>query len=446
MQQRPISTESTRPHRGSGPLTRTVVLALTLAPGLALGLGAEASAQEVVEIPRADWTATLTAEEVFRIGGIDGADWAQFGRIETLAFDGAGRLYVHDLQNNRIAVVGPGGSYVRDVAEQGGGPGEFGAPMAMATDADGGVTVFDAGHMAFLRFGSAGEYVDQEPHSFENGIPRPGAVFADPEGGILYSASGSVQIRRGPGGSTSLQQDEGRPIRRAGSGSRDGIAYRAWQLPSEASMETMSGGGIQFTAAMPRLRAFEPQLFFGVLSNGEIVVADTTDYAIKVVSPVGDVRRVLRRPFEPREVGRRERNAEKERRLEELENQSGGGMRMIVRGGGGGGGSQGIGADAVREMMTGRIETMEFADQIPVISDLRVDPWGDRIWVQRAGERIGREGPTDVLSTEGAYLGTLEGADAEIPMAFGPNGLVAYLETDELDVPTIVVRRITLSR
>ena len=446
MQQRPIATESTRSHRGSGPLARSVLVALALAPGLGLGLGAGVSAQELVEIPRADRPVTLTAEEVFRIGGIDGADWAQFGRVETLAFDGAGRLYVHDLQNNRIAVVGPDGSYVRDVAEQGGGPGEFGAPMAMATDPDGRVTVFDAGHMAFLRFGTDGDYVDQEPHSFEYGIPRPGAVFADPAGGVLYSASGSVQIRRGPGGSTSLQQDEGRPIRRAGSGSRDGIAYRAWQLPSEASMETMSGGGIQFTAAMPRLRAFEPELFFGVLSTGDIVVADTTDYAIKVVSPTGDVRLVLHRPIEPREVGRRERTAERERRLEELETQSGGGMRMIVRGGGGGGGSQGIGADAVREMMTGRIETMEFAEEIPVIAGMRVDPWGNRIWVRRAAERIGGEGPTDVLSTEGRYLGTLVGADAEIPMAFGPDGLVAYLETDELDVPTVVVRRITLSR
>ena len=40
----------------------------------------------------------------------------------------------------------------------------------------------------------------------------------------------------------------------------------------------MSGDGFQFTAAMPKLRAFEPELFFGALSTGEIVVVDTVDY------------------------------------------------------------------------------------------------------------------------------------------------------------------------
>ena len=31
-------------------------------------------------------------------------------------------------------------------------------------------------------------------------------------------------------------------------------------------------------------------------------------------------------------------------------------------------------------------------------------------------------------------------------MAFGPDGLVAHLEMDELDVPTVVVQRVTLAR
>jgi hypothetical protein len=30
----------------------------------------------------------------------------------------------------------------------------------------------------------------------------------------------------------------------------------------------------------------------------------------------------------------------------------------------------------------------------------------------------------------------------EIPSAFGPDGLAAYVELDELDVPTVVVRRL----
>ena len=37
-------------------------------------------------------------------------------------------------------------------------------------------------------------------------------------------------------------------------------------------METISGGGMQIQAAMPTLRAFEPGLFFGTLSDGRIVL------------------------------------------------------------------------------------------------------------------------------------------------------------------------------
>jgi hypothetical protein len=30
----------------------------------------------------------------------------------------------------------------------------------------------------------------------------------------------------------------------------------------------------------------------------------------------------------------------------------------------------------------------------------------------------------------------------ELPAAFGPEGLVAFIERDELDVPTVVVKRL----
>ena len=52
------------------------------------------------------------------------------------------------------------------------------------------------------------------------------------------------------------------------------------------------------------------------------------------------------------------------------------------------------------------------------------------------------DSPIDVLNTEGQYLGSYATGEMEMPSSFGPDGLTAYVETDEFNVPTIVVRRL----
>ena len=54
--------------------------------------------------------------------------------------------------------------------------------------------------------------------------------------------------------------------------------------------------------------------------------------------------------------------------------------------------------------------------------------------------RPGRPAPIDIITPDGAYIGTLP--SATMPVAFGPDGLAAYLEINELDVPEVVVRRL----
>ena len=51
------------------------------------------------------------------------------------------------------------------------------------------------------------------------------------------------------------------------------------------------------------------------------------------------------------------------------------------------------------------------------------------------------------MTATGDYLGTLPPDGPRIPDAFGPGGLMAYIETDEMDVPTVrVVRLLSLER
>ena len=51
---------------------------------------------------------------------------------------------------------------------------------------------------------------------------------------------------------------------------------------------------------------------------------------------------------------------------------------------------------------------------------------------------------TDLLMPDGRYLGSLPADGAEIPDAFGPDGLAAFIETDELGVRTVVVGRLSV--
>ena len=51
--------------------------------------------------------------------------------------------------------------------------------------------------------------------------------------------------------------------------------------------------------------------------------------------------------------------------------------------------------------------------------------------------------PIDVIGADGIYVGTFPaGSGAVMFAAFGPGGLAAYVEHDELDVPTVVVMRV----
>lgn len=84
-----------------------------------------------------------------------------------------------------------------------------------------------------------------------------------------------------------------------------------------------------------------------------------------------------------------------------------------------------------------------FAEEIPVIVGMAVD-WAGRFWIERSGDRVGEDGPVDVIDSAGRYLGTVDPDGFELPDAFGPAGLMAYIERDELDAPVIVVKRVAL--
>jgi hypothetical protein len=137
-------------------------------------------------------------------------------------------------------------------------------------------------------------------------------------------------------------------------------------------------------------------------------------------------------------VGPAEEEAERERQLAELE--AGGGPQMQIQTSGPGGGVVSVPQEQIRDMQRQRMQSMTFWHEIPVISRLAADAEG-RLWVERnAG--IGEQGPIDLLDAEGNHAGTIAPGGLRTPIAFGPGGLAAWVEFDELEVPSVRVGRI----
>ena len=60
----------------------------------------------------------------------------------------------------------------------------------------------------------------------------------------------------------------------------------------------------------------------------------------------------------------------------------------------------------------------------------------------RQGDELFEDGPIDVLTAAGEYVGTYRTGTTKMPDAFGPDGLAAFIELDEFDLARVVVRRL----
>jgi hypothetical protein len=414
--------------------------------GLALALGAAAGAigaQQVVELPGEDRPLSAGFEEVYRIGSLDGELWETFGAIADVAFDDAGNLHVLDRQASRIVTVDPQGRLVREVGQAGEGPGEFRSPMTFTAMRDGRLVVLDLGHRAYQLFGADGRFERMVSMGADEGFVQMGDIAPAPGGdAVIVGGGGNVVMSRSGSGAQPTLPDT-RPIERvslAGDRAESTTIVEGWMPPRGTEPTTLEGGGMRFQMAVAGPRTFEPALLVGALPDGGVAFADSTTWAVKIASPQGSVTRVLRRPFRPRPITERMQEAERERRLAELEAGEGPQMRMIVQGPGGGGG-QAVSQDAIREMMRGQIAQMRFYPELPVLRELRTS-WSGRIWAERRGEQPTEPGPIDVLTPDGGYVGTFRTGTTAMPDAFGPDGLAAFIEADELEVPIVVVRRL----
>ena len=404
-------------------------------------------------------------EEVYRIGGIEVEGWDAFTEVADLGFDASGRLYVRDEagSSTRIVAVDEGGTLAAEFGRMGDGPGELRQVGHMVARPEGGAVVLDEGHRAYLLFGVDGSFerAVRFADSGDSETASADMVRHAREAGALFLTRGNPVVRVSEGEASGSLGD--RTIYRVSLDDGEEAATapfaEGWEPRPErqVNMEAADLSAV-FDAIPDAYVHFLPGLPFDVVPGGGVAYSDSSAYEVRIQTDVGPPR-VVGRPLHPRPVTKQLQTRARARAMELLDSSS---VEPVP---------SGLGGDvpeAFREQLAAMIEEMvggmrdmvenaSFMPEVPLVRDLRTT-WEGAIWVERWGSnpiaqidlpaggdrdrQEAEEGWIDILTPGGEYVGTFSLEQTLMPAAFGPGGLVAFVETDELEIPTIVVKRL----
>ena len=420
---------------------------------LALAIAAGACSDVPDDALDADRSLTAEFVEVFRVGGTDLPDWAQFGTPPRLGFDGGGNLFVLNPNVPVVAVLNRDGGLVRTLGRRGEGPGEFSGPDDIYVWRDGTVAVADRGSGSYVVFApdgsfdrqvnmSAGHVADYGMMAFRSGArphPDAGALVARGMSNIVQEMFRRIESPNQTIGPRGLER-----LTLGSTGTTAEPIVQAGEVRTPEPGEEASG-------ATDEPRTFDPDLLFDVLPDGSVAYSDSAGYSIKLVAGDGAPIGTISRPINPEPVTTEVETAVRDSAMATFE-------RLY------GDPANPQGPDqappeymaAMVAEMRADIEGMRFNHEIPVVVSLMAT-WEGGLWVQRhlaptLAAAVGHEregdpwegkvGVIDVWNPAGRYMGTLPPDDPPMPDAFGPDGLAAWVQLDDLDVPTIIVGRL----
>lgn len=372
-----------------------------------------AAACDDATVATADMALELTTDTLYVAGG-DPIDTAGhfFGKVSAMGFDGMGRLHVLDPDRYEVTTWDQHGRIVSRFGSRGEGPHEFSVPRYAYVLEDGSVMVIDIGHSSMLLFASGGSYERSVRLVTSGAVPGKRAVLA---GDRIIGEDDYWMMREGADSRALFAYTIG----------DDSVTaepyYQAYRPPAD-----MAG------------LALLPQVRIAPLPCGRIAIADDSEYLVRIISPMGSAEADIRRPVQPLPVTESAMAAERERRMGETT------VRDLERGlremrAVTGIAVSSVNMEQVLAQSHARLADLQFADEVPVIHSLNTD-WDDRLWITRSSP-TGASGPIDLMYDDGRYEGTITGA--RTPDAFGPDGLVAYVNTHELGTQSVVVVRIT---
>lgn len=378
---------------------------------------------QTVRLPTADIALRVERSPIYVLGGSSSNDeLTSFRQISQLAFDNAGRLMIGQQRPPVLVAVDPTGRAISPLGRVGSGPGEVRAPASVSVVSDGTRAVWDL----ILRRVSL-----YDPSGRSIGDLRVTGIRETP-----------AKLFPGPGRSLAYAPQVFRLNGRIAIGGQ--LEESALSLPL-GYIDVASGKARRVTSAWlaqsTTVAPFERDLLapvphWSASRSGYFVIADTITYRLRIVDSTG-VERRIERPLPPRGLTSRDEEWARREMRNALIDASTGALRVA----GAGSGGAGPGQETMRRQVEQAIRNSPIARELQLIRALGID-WNDNIWVQRVASTVSEPGPIDIIQRSGRYLGTLP--SARFPDAFGPNGLVAFVETDADDAILIRVERWTL--
>ena len=172
-------------------------------------------------------------------------------------------------------------------------------------------------------------------------------------------------------------------------------------------------------------REFWPDFMWDEFADGSVAVSDTASYLVHTVTADGTPTRVLAREPAPRAATEDDREAARQRVRDQAEE----GLSVRI-------GGSGPDEETSRRLLEQRLENMTFAELIPRITDLSIDPLG-RIWVGVSEDIAGETARIDVYDRDGRLVGEVRGVP--FPDVFLGADRIGVLRRDDLDVQQVVI-------
>lgn len=431
-------------------------MVLTLLTG-----AAPVSGQSVVDLPSGDRSLVADFHEVLRVDGADADDWSALVDVTSVGFDANSNLYIGDVTGSeglRILVVSLEGELLAEFGRQGDGPGEFrGAALRMYPLGDGRIAVPDMGHRAYHIFRHTGSLERMVRFPARGGTGMRASeqrVLLSDLGGNLLSRVATITSVRMDSTTLSVQMTETEGPREIERLLLDGDEVRyesvitAWDPPWSGrtrviALDLLADEGDLAEAGDVRL-SFLPQLLFAALPDGGIAYSDSSAYSVRIVGPLGEPKVTLRRQLPVRSATSRVRAQYSLWRTERIKEEE---------------------DEDLAAMQLRALDRVEYYPEVPQLDDLAAT-WEGTLWILRTPTdgfpwevnesadvfplgvsllKLDRQpAAIDVVSAGGRYVGTFPPGETAMPVAFGPGGLAAFVEIDELGVQSVVVRRLPL--
>ena len=361
------------------------------------------------------------AEDVYQFGGTTPGG---------LVSDAAGNLYILDRQGDRVLKYGPEGLHLATYGREGEGPGELSQPLSMAVGPGDTVWVADFSNARITGFPQAAADPRTIPIPGEGRVPGQQLIALDD--GFITTFSQIFGFRRAPDGQMSMSRgsggdDEGPPTIPVLRLSRDLESADTLWSAAEPPMDMVrleTAGRLMVTLMS---REFYPSLRWDAFADGGIVVSDSAAYVLYIVDPAGTAVRSIARAPAPRAATEADRDRVREETRRDSQE---GGIRI---------GGRGPDEETRKQLLEQRLEKMTFADLIPRVTGLRVDPLG-RIWVGVSEEVPDEVERIDLYDRDGTLLGELRGVP--FPDVFLGPDRIGVLRRDELDVQQVVILEI----